>query len=200
MIAIFLFVASVIGVGAAYAARYFFSTSQARLEAELKTKKDSLPLNDIAHMKAQATKIVLAKELIAKHLAVSKLFTALSLVTAENVRFLSMDATIPMSTSGNVEIALTGYGKDYTSLAFQSDVLNELNKLNLQNVIKNPIISSPGLNKNGTVTFGLTAQVDPTFLNCSKTVSAVAPQDGSSGTNDTNAADTNNASSSENGQ
>ena len=164
MVAMFLFIVSLLSVGGAYFAKYYFSKTQVTLQADLKSKEKDLPLNEIAHMKAQSTKITLARGLIDKHLSVTRLFSILSLLTAENIRFLSMDATIPAGVGGNIQMTLTGYGKDFTSLAFQSDVLNQLNNLSLQNVVKNPIISSPGLNKNGTVTFGFTAQVDPSSL------------------------------------
>lgn len=169
-IATILFVISLLSVGGAYLAKVYFVRAQEGLKTQLAAREKEFNIEQISLMKAQSKKIVLAEQLMNNHLAMSKLFSVISLFTAENIRFLSLDLTVPVGTPGSIQMALSGYGKDFASVAFQSDVLNSLEKYNLRSVVKNPIMSSPGLGNNGTVSFGFTASVDPSSFSYSKNI------------------------------
>jgi len=162
-IAVVLFVLSLLSIGGAYAYKYYLLSSNASGQAELAVRQKQFNLDQISLMKAESTKIALARQLLDSHLATSKVFSVLSQITTENVRFTSMEMTVPPGMSP-ISLSLFGYGRDYPSVAFQSDVLNNLAKYNLNATVKNAIVSNPNLNRNGTVAFSLTAQIDPSGL------------------------------------
>ncbi|MEN9524455.1 MAG: hypothetical protein RL536_524, partial [Candidatus Parcubacteria bacterium] len=85
--------------------------------------------------------------------------------TIEKVRFLSMDLTAPNANSGEgFKLSMKGYGTSLPAIAFQSDVLGQLEDYGLRKVVKNPILSDPSVDINSTVSFGLSATIDPATL------------------------------------
>lgn len=160
-IAVVLFVASLLSIAGAYGWKIYLQSSQSSLESSLANREKEFNLDQISLMKAESTKIQFARQLINNHDAVSKIFSVISQLTSENIRFVSMDLTVPAGTPGPFSLSLSGYGKSFQSVAFQSDILNHLDQYGLQAVVKNSIVSDPTLNHNGTVSFGFTAQIDP---------------------------------------
>lgn len=176
MIGVFVFVASVLSIGGAFLWKQILISGQAKAEADLAERRDKFDLNQISLMKAQATKITLANQLLNNHVSVSKVFDVVSKLTAESVRFTSMDLSAPSGAAAPIQLTLVGYGKDFQSVAFQSDVLNNLETYHLRSVVKNAIVTEPILNHDGTVSFGFTAQIDPTGFLYTKSLEAAAAQ------------------------
>ena len=175
-IAVVIFVASVASIGAVYGWKQYLLGAQTGYSSSLAQREKEFNLDQISLMKAQASKIILARQLISNHIAVSKIFSVISQLTSENVRFLTMDLTVPAGTPGPFQMSLSGYGRSFPSVAFQSDVLNQLDKYGLRTVVKNAIVSNPVLNHNGTVSFGFTAQIDPSTFAYSKNLAAPSSQ------------------------
>lgn len=176
-IATIIFVISLLAVGGAYFAKIYFVKAQEDYKQQLAIREKEFNIEQISLMKAQSSKIALAQQLLNNHLATTKIFDVISKLTAESVRFLSMDVTVPVGTPGTMQISLAGYGKDFASVAFQSDVLNSLEKYNLRSVVRNPIVSNPTVNSGSSVSFGFTAQVDPSSFLYSKSLDVGAPAD-----------------------
>lgn len=167
-IAITLFVISVLSIGGVFIWKQILLSSQTTYQQSLAQREKSFNIDQISLMKAQAAKIQLARQLLNNHMAISKIFAVISKLTSENVRFLSMDLTVPAGTQNPFQLVLAGYGRSFPSVAFQSDVLNQLDKYGLRTVVKNAIVSDPSLNHDGTVGFGFTAQIDPSSFAYSK--------------------------------
>ena len=164
-LATLLFIVSLLSVGGAYAWQQYLLSSQQSYKAELASREQQFNLDLIEQLQSESIKITTAKQLIAGHLAMSKIFGVIAAMTAANVRFTSMDATSPdPSTGGDISVTLSGYGKDLSAVAFQSDVLGQLSQYGLSHIVVNPIISNPTLDQSGTVSFGLSASVDPSSL------------------------------------
>jgi hypothetical protein len=70
---------------------------------------------------------------------------------------------------------MQGYGSSLSAVAFQSDVLNQLEQYGLRKIIRNPILSDPALDANGTVSFNFSATIDPAALSYMKSVEPAAP-------------------------
>lgn len=160
-VAVVLFVISVLSIGGVYGWKRVLLSSQAKYQKDLSTVETSFNIEQISFLKAQAAKINLARGLVTNHLAASRIFSVISQLTDENVRFQTMDLTVPAGNQSAFQLTLTGYGRSFPSVAFQSDVLNSLEKYGLHGTVKNAIVSDPTLNHDGSVTFGFTAQVDP---------------------------------------
>jgi len=169
-IAVILFIISILSIAGVYAWKQVLVSSQVKNQQELAAIEKTFNVEQISFLKGQAAKINLARHLVNDHLAVSKIFSVISQLTGENVRFQTMDLTIPSGNQGPFQLVLSGYGRSFPTVAFQSDVLNSLDKYGLRGVVKNAIVSDPLLNHDGTVMFGFTAQVDPTSFYYPKNV------------------------------
>ncbi|MDE1975448.1 MAG: hypothetical protein KGI49_03000 [Patescibacteria group bacterium] len=166
-IAVLMFLASLLAVGGAYAWKQYLVSTQDNLKQELSIREQQFNIDLIEQLKAESTKISIAKQILSNHLAMSKIFGIIAALTAENVRFTGMDVTAPASPGGDIGVSLSGYGKDLSAVAFQSDVLGQLDQYGLRKIVKNPILSNPTLDQAGTVSFGLTASIDPSALSYS---------------------------------
>ncbi len=175
-IAVILFVISVLAIGGVYGWKQVLLSSQVKNQQKLAEVESKFNVEQISFLKGQAAKITIARQLVTNHLAVSKIFSVISQLTNENVRFQTMSLTIPAGNQTPFQLVLSGYGRSFPSVAFQSDVLNSLEKYGLRGVVKNAIVSDPLLNTNGTVTFGFTAQVDPANFYYPKNLRGTASQ------------------------
>ncbi len=181
MIAVFIFILALLTVGGAYFWKQYLLSDQTRSEQNLAQRRKEFLIDQISVIKAQSTKITYASQLLGNHLSMSKIFGVVSKLTSESVRFISMDISAPGGLSSPLQMTLVGYGRDFPSVAFQSDVLNQLEKYGLRAVVKNAIVSEPTLNHNGTVSFGFTAQVDPSSLAYTKSLGQQAAAADSAG-------------------
>lgn len=169
-----IFILSLVGAGGAYVYNQYLISAQGSYEKDLASREQQFNTNLIEQLKSESTKIDLAKQILQNHMALSQIFPIVSTLTTEDVRFLSMDVSSPTHTSGGVTVSLEGYGTSFSAVAFQSDVLNQLDQYGLRNVVKNPILSNPALGTNGSVSFGFTATVDPSNLSYEKSVAPAA--------------------------
>jgi hypothetical protein len=173
-IAVLAFVGSLAAVGGAYLWKQYLLSAQTTYRQELATREQQFNIDLIAQLKAESVKISLAKQLISNHLSTSQVFSIISRLTAENVRFTTLDMTVPTLPGNDIIVSLSGYGKYFSTVAFQSDVLNQLDQYGLRRIVKNPIISNPALNQDGTVSFGLTAVIDSSSLSYKKSLAGSA--------------------------
>jgi len=167
-IAMVMFVVSLLAVGGAYLWKSYLSSAQTTYRTELATREKQFNLDLIQQLQDQSEKLNLAKRVLYGHIAASQIFSIIGALTAEHVRFTSLDFTAPGPAATDAKIALSGYGASLSTVAFQSDVLGTLGQYGLRNIVKNPILSNPALDANGTVAFSLSASVDPSALSYEK--------------------------------
>ena len=163
MIASIIFIASLAGAGGAYFWNDHVSNLQQQYKNDLTARQKEFGVSDIEFLKQKQNKIDLSRKLINNHLSISRIFDILGRFTIENVRFLNLDVSAPagLNAAGDsIKISMRGYGTSFPSVAFQSDVLSQLEKYGLSKIIKNPILSDPSLDSSGTVSFGFSATVD----------------------------------------
>lgn len=172
--AAFVFILSLAGVGAAYGWKAVLKSSQESYKKQLAEREKQFNLDLIEQLKQVNVKIDLGKSLLANHIAASQIFDIISRLTIENVRFLSMDVTAPANPADGMKISMRGYGSSFSAVAFQSDVLGQLEQYGLRRVVKNPILSDPALDQGGTVAFGFTATIDPAGISYEKLISSTA--------------------------
>lgn len=176
-IGILLFVVSLGAGGAVYAWKTVLSRNQESYKQQLADRQKQFNPALIQQLKQANTKIDSAKQILSSHIALSNIFDIISRLTIEKVRFLSMDATTPSiggaqgangqqagANSSDVQFTLTGYGANLSAVAFQAEVLGELEKYGLQSIVKNPVVSEPAIDENGLVSFSFTAEIDPANL------------------------------------
>jgi len=173
-IATILFILSIAGAGGTYAYDQYLQNAQSGYKDQLVARENQFNVNLIEQLKSENVKINLARQVLNNHVALSQVFEMISRITIENVRFMNLDIAVPAVTDANnsgVKMTLQGYGTSFSSVAFQSDVLNQLDQYKLRNVIKNPILSNPAQGTNNTVSFGFSATIDPASLSYEKLVS-----------------------------
>jgi hypothetical protein len=163
IISAIIFACSILSIGGAFGWKQYLLTRQSGYKTDLVQKEKGFDVNHIAELQMEASKLQTAKQLLADRLTSSRIFSVLSMLTAEKVRFTSLDLAQPIA-GGPLLLTLIGSGKDFNTVAFQSDVLNHLGDYGLSAVVKNAVINSPSQNGDGTVSFGLTATVDTKVL------------------------------------
>jgi len=163
-IAILLFIVSIGGAGGTYAWKSVLLSNQEDLKIELDNREKQFNRNLIQELKTVNVKIDTAKQLLNNHTAVSNVFDIIAKLTIRSVRFTSLDMTVRDAKSNDVKIALNGYGTNLSAVAFQSKVLGQLEQYGLRQIVKNPVISNPALDTEGSVSFGFSATLDPATL------------------------------------
>lgn len=169
-VSVVIFVLSLAAVGGVYAWKQVLLSQQASYQADLAAREKQFNTDLISQLKETNVKIDMARQLLQNHLAVSGIFKLIGSITTDNVRFMSMDLSGPQKAGDDLKVTLSGYGTSLSAVAFQSDVLNQLEQYGLRKVIKNPILSDPSLDSSGTVSFGFTASVDPSSLSYESSV------------------------------
>ncbi len=163
-IALFIFIISIGAGGAVYAWKSISKSQQVSYQQTLSEKEKQFKSDLIEELKTANVKIDTAKKLISNHIAMSRIFEAISTFTVVNIRFLELEMSSAADISKLMTISMKGQGANLPAVAFQADVLGSLTPYGLNKVFKNPIISDPILDENGVVTFGFKASIDPSSL------------------------------------
>lgn len=169
-LATLLFIASLVAAGGMYFWKSYLLSSQVTYKTQLAEREKQFNSDLIEELKHQNIKIDTAKTLIENHIATSQIFEIIGKLTIESVRFLSMDLTVGTTYNEGVKINMKGYGTSLSAVAWQSDVLSQLEQYGLRKVVKNPILSDPTVDTDKTVSFGLSATVDSASLSYRKSL------------------------------
>jgi hypothetical protein len=178
ILAVMIFIISLGAVGGMYLWKEYLVSKQENYKKQLVQKEKQFDSNLIQQLKRENVKIDLAKQLLDKHLAVSSIFSIISQFTIRDVRFLSMDVSAPNDQSSDLKFDMDGYGTSLQAVAFQSDVLGQLEQYGLRDIVKNPIMSDPSLDASGAVSFGFTATINPNSLSYEKLISSMTNGNG----------------------
>lgn len=95
-------------------------------------------------------------ELLNNHVALSGLFSALETLDPTTVRFNSLQAAF--GSQNTVQLSGTGTAKSFNALAAVSDALANDGR------IKDAIFSSISVNQDGSVSFSISATLDPKLI------------------------------------
>ncbi len=178
LLALLIFLASVISAGAAFVYKGY-------LENSLNSKKDSLQKYEAAYdlPTIQAlvhfdSRINEAKTILSKHVAPSGIFFFLAQQTLAKVQLTKM--TYSLATDGTASLELDGIADSFSTVALQSDQFGASKSLT------NVIFSNIAIDQTGKVSFHVAANVDPSLILYSKnlnvTPGSALPADTSSST------------------
>lgn len=151
IVGVIMFILSIASAGLTFAWRKNMERQIAQSEAYIKKNEASFEADLLDTISKLNERIEVGKELLSKHVAVSKIFDVIGSETIESVRFKSLNYSL--DDKGEVKIALSGEGDNFNSIAIQSDHLNKSKNL------KNPIMSNFTVSESGKVGFNLTANV-----------------------------------------
>ncbi len=162
VIATIIFLASVAGAVFSVVWANVLTKNQDDYRSQLAMMEKRFPIAEIENLKKVNYKIDLSKKLLKNHLAVEEVFSILSQLTVENVRFNSFSFSAPAKDNEDITITLRGIAKNSFAIAYQSDIFGASEKYGMNKVLKNPVISNVvESSENGSVTFGFTADINP---------------------------------------
>lgn len=156
IIAIVILGISSLGALAAFGyGRYLDSALQVKKttldQALAKTDQDSI--NELTRLKRRFDS---GKQILNSHTVPSQFFDVLEKITLENVRFDAMKLTVSDDRSARLE--MSGVARNFNTLAAQSNVFAG------NAAIRRAIFSNFIPNKNGTVSFSVTADLDSKII------------------------------------
>ncbi len=158
MLALLIFIASLIGAGGVYLYR-------GSLHAKIDSYKESLARARAAFEPTLITKLQLldkrmraSTNILGNHIAVSPIFSLLGEITLPTVRYSDFSYEFNKQNANLVDIKITGQAKGYNYIALQADLFAQ------NNFIKNPIFSNFTLDQFGNIAFSLTFSVDKSLV------------------------------------
>jgi hypothetical protein len=170
VIATLLFLISVAGAVFSVVWINVLNKDQENYRKQLAGMESKFPIADIENLRKFNKKIDISKQLLKNHLAVEEIFSILSQLTIEDVRFNSFSFSAPTKEGEGVVVTLGGVARNFYAIAFQSDVFGTSDKYGKNKVLKNPVISSVAEQENGTINFSFTAVLNTDDLKFAKTM------------------------------
>jgi len=164
-LAVLLFIVSLGAVGGIYGWKSVALSRQGVLQKQLADKQRQFNPDLIEELKRVNVKIDAANQILANHLALSNIFDVIGRLTVDKVRFTSLDLSALPEGHGDIKISMKGYGDGLSAVAYQSDVLGQLEQYGLRKIVKNPILANPSVGENNIVSFDFSASIDPSSLN-----------------------------------
>ncbi len=158
MVALVVFIASILGAGAAYFYRSSLEEKVAEYKVSLERARNAFEPTLITELQVLDKRMRAASEILEKHVAVSPIFELLGEITLPTVRYSDFSYEFNPETPNLVDIKITGEAKGYNYIALQADLFGD-NKF-----IKNPIFSDFTLDQLGNVDFALTFSVDKSLV------------------------------------
>jgi len=122
---------------------------------------DSITVESLVQLNSR---INVANSLLAKHVAISPIFSFLQTATLKSVRFKNFtfsSASKNPDGSSKILVQMSGIAKDWETVASQAD---EFGKTEYSKIITEPKISNLGLNSDGSVSFLFSAYVSPDYI------------------------------------
>lgn len=177
LLAIFLFIVSLVAAGAAFAYTQYLKTAIASKAHSLELAQGAYEPGAIQDLIRLDQRMVNARSLLQKHIALSGIFSLLSEETLAQVQFVSFRTT-PLE-AGKYSIQMAGIADNFSTLALQSDQFGGTKSLS--DVVFSQITVDP---KTGEVTFQVDTKVDTSVVMYAKTISpgTVTPDSGSTQT------------------
>ena len=158
LIALLLFIASLMAAGGAYLYQQYLNQSIASKSDSLARAEgayDPAVIKDLLRLDAR---IGQAQTLMQKHVAASAIFAFLSTQTLEKVAFSSFDYSV--ESDGSASITMSGVADSFSTVALQSDQFG--NSKLLSDVVFSGITVDPNT---GRIHFSVAATVDPSLIN-----------------------------------
>ena len=130
--------------------------TQAAKDTEIAQAEGSIDATTVENFVRLRNRLNIGKRLLDNHIALSNFFDALQTLLPANVRFDSM--SVKVDPTGDVKVEAQGGARSFNSLAVLSTSLGKDRR------IKDAIFSRLNVNKDGSVSFALTATLDPKLV------------------------------------
>ena len=169
-----LFIALLISL-ALYFYKGVLTKDIAQMENTLTLAKNRFESSKIIEFELLDKSLRASSEILSRHIAVTPIFQALSLITMKTVRYTKFSyelGSVASSKNGNekntkVFVKMSGIAVGYRSIALQADLFSskDIGKNFIQ-----PVFSNLTLDDKGNVAFDLEFSVDPSFVDYKQTL------------------------------
>jgi hypothetical protein len=162
----FILFAILLGTGGLYFYKGVVTKDLAEMQKTLTLAQNRFEPSKIAELQVLDKRLKGASEILAKHISVSPIFSALEQLTMKTVRFTKFNYTLGADDKGTtkVEVKMSGQAIGYRSIALQSDLFTKNKSL------IDPVFSNLMLDNSGNVLFDLDFSVDLAFVNYKQTL------------------------------
>lgn len=162
LLAVVVVIATAISYGGVYAYEKQLRAQKTKTDQLINEARKGIGTEFLSDMKTLDNRIEGVKEVLAKHIVVTPIFTALEQSTLRSIQYKNFSyafAVDPTTNQQTVEVTLTGVAKSYATIALQSDSFTQ------NALIKNPVFSNLTVDdKTNAVNFKLVFNVNPTAL------------------------------------
>lgn len=157
IVALIVLAVSVVSSVAVFGYEQYLKSVRDSKAEQVRTAQESLSTETVEDFIRTRNRFIAAGSILESHTAATGFFELLETMTLENVRFNSL--SFEVGEDGSAQIAMDGVARTFNALAAQSSAFAEEKR------IKRAIFSEIALNtQNDTVTFTLTADLDPKLL------------------------------------
>ena len=166
IIATFIFVVSILAAAGVFGYTLYLNHQLSTAKSSLDAARAAYDPNSIQDLIRLNSRIEQAKQLLAKHVAPSALFSFLEANTLSTVRFTQMGYSV--NPDGSIGLTLTGNAADFASVALQSDQFSAATKV-LSNIVFSGLSIDPAT---GIVRFQVSANINSDTLLYSNSISS----------------------------
>lgn len=152
VVALILFLISVASAAGVYVYEKTLEKANLANDQKLGEKEKRFEPATLDEIQVKNTQISAAKDILAKHIVISEFLKNLSTFTLQTIRFKTFD--YKYTSPEKITISMKGEGRDFRSVALQSDIFAKKNT-----IFKNPIVSNLAVNTDGTIDFDFTASL-----------------------------------------
>lgn len=151
----------IFGLVCAFAIGVFFydrllAVTQASREKALVKEEAAIDAATVESFVRLRNRLDSGRTLLAEHVAFSNFFSSFSNILPTNVRFTTL--RISFDTKGNAKVEGAGIAKSFNALSVSSGAFADEGR------IKDVIFSKITVNRNGSISFGFSATIDPRLL------------------------------------
>ena len=165
VIATVFFLVTIIISGGLYFYKRVLTNQINQASSDINTAREALQIDKIQDLIDANVRIKASKNLVEKHVMVSKLLLLLETLTIKNVRFTKFTYT----NNGTPNLSSSAEAQTYNALIQQEKIFSE------NEFIKNPNFSNFVLTTNGKIVFDFNTTLVPDLLSYKKSIEALPP-------------------------
>lgn len=167
--ALVLIGAAIVLAGLVFGYEFYLKQTKQQKETELNALQASVEPQAVEELARLSQRLVISRELLDNHVAVSAIFSMLERDTVQGVSFSDFElTTVP---SGDVEILMDGVASSFNALAYQSVVFRD------NPFLRNQIFEDTTVTEEGDVTFSFSGIVSSSLVNASGGQIEVTPNE-----------------------
>lgn len=167
IIGYFILAAAVVASGLVFGYKLYLDSVRASKTQKLTVAEASIDQATVEEYVRLRDRFRATRSLLDSHVAASAFFDTLETITLQNVRYQSLQLAVAPDRSAMIE--MKGTAKSFNALAAESSAFAGEKR------IKRAIFSDITVEKNGTVSFALRADLDPSLLAYVPSAAMIAP-------------------------